>query len=267
MKRTGFTLVEIVVVIALIAMLMGILFPVLRASRQQAKAVKCGSNLKQLALALTIYEQENGAFPHGFDQHDMVPPPDGYIGNASYDFQGWWWFHFLNYVLEEKYDKNTILRCPSRKINDPGLKENILCGNYGVNRAICKDDLGFGTITGFDFIGKPLGLNHIRHPAGTLLISDSGYSLISWKGAVNTSGRIYENIKREEAFYVPGLRINSEREFSPDCERDAIVGRHPNKTVNVAFADGHVERIKADDLLVEKIDSDYSNRSPLWVPK
>ena len=58
MKRTGFTLVEIVVVIALIAMLMGILFPVLRASRQQAKAVKCGSNLKQLALALTIYEQE-----------------------------------------------------------------------------------------------------------------------------------------------------------------------------------------------------------------
>jgi len=50
-------------------------------------------------------------------------------------------------------------------------------------------------------------------------------------------------------------------------QQDAIYGRHPNKTVNVGFADGHVSRTKANDLFVEKTNDGYTNKSPLWVPK
>ena len=269
MRRTGFTLIELLVVISVIAMIIGILVPVLSTARQQAKVVVCGSNLKQLSLALIIYEQENETFPHGFDDltHGMGPPPSSYTGDAACDKQGWWWFQSSANSQGENFGKGSIVCCPSKRINDPELKKNVLCGNYGVNRSICKDSPGPTGIIGSEFVGTPLGLNQIRRPAQTLLIVDSGYSIISWRGAANAPGPFFDNPMREGAFYVPGLWINKERNLLPECERDAIDGRHPNKTVNVAFADGCISRVKADALFVEETDGGYSNCSPLWLPK
>lgn len=265
MRRVGFTLIELLVVIAIIAMLIAILVPALRASRQQTIAVVCGSNLKQLSLALTMYEQENETFPYGFDDSAFgtVIPPGGYPGSAARDLQGLWWFHFLAGTLRKNFDKGSIVWCPSRNVRNP----YVLCGNYGVNRSICKDALG---IIDSEFVGTPLGLNQIRSPAETLLLTDSGYSLISWRGASSESGPYFGNPRREGFFYVPGLMINNQRllegTISPGCERDAIGGRHPNKTVNIVFADGHLARLKADELFVEEASGSYSNRSPLWLP-
>ncbi len=267
MKRNGFTLIELLAVIATVAILIAITLPVLHISRQQARAAVCGSNLKQLTLTLIMYEHGNGTFPYAFVDSE-VEPPGGYVGKVSHgDDRGWWWFHFLAGSLGENFDKGTIFWCPSRNVKDPGVKTNILCGNYGVNRSICKHPEDIGEIE--EFTGIPLGLNQIRRPAKTLLIIDSGYSLISWRAAtdeLNALDQPFENIKREEAFYIPGLWINEQRTFSPACERDAIDGRHPNKTVNVGFVDGHIDHVKADDLFVEEAGGNYSNRSPLWLP-
>jgi len=266
MRGKAFTLVELIIVIAVIAVLMSILIPILHTAREQTREVMCGSNLKQLSLALTTYAQDNETFPQGFDDFSyfFIAPPGGYVGNAVYDKMGWWWFHFLADILLGDYEKGTILWCPSRCIQDAGSKENILCGNYGVNRAICKDAPGM--ISG-EFVGQSYSLYEIRRPVETLLIIDSGYSLISWRGATNASVQPFENTRREGSFYVPGLQINEDRVIFPGQEADAIGGRHLNKSVNVGLADGHLRRLKADDLLVEVIDGEYSNRSPLWLPK
>lgn len=265
MKRVGFTLVELLVVIAVIAILVAMVLPVARVVKQQAKAVMCKSNLKQLSTALTIYENENSIFPNGFDDlsHGQVGSPGGFPGTASRDKKGWWWFHFLAGTLGKNFEKGTVFWCPSRNTKEPF----VLCGNYGVNRSICKDALGITGIIGSEFVGTPLGLDQIRHPARTLLVIDSGYSLISWRGATNEDIQPFENPKRRGAFYVPGLAINKEREISPGFESDALNGRHPNRTVNVVFADGHSARLRADDLFVEEIDGKYTNRSPLWLPE
>jgi prepilin-type processing-associated H-X9-DG protein len=266
MKRSAFTLVELLVVIATIALLVAIFLPSLRSSRQQAEAALCSSNIKQLLCGLFSYETENQTLPYGFDNTPMNPPPDGYPGYIQYDRMGWWWFNQMDDYFSNANRTRTVVQCPSKRLRDIKFKNNILCGNYGVNRSICKsfDDRQSQRE---EFVGTPLRSSDIPHPGQTLLVVDSGYSIISWWHATDRPPVVLGKAVIEDTAYIPGLWINKDRNLWPGQEKDAIDGRHPNKTVNVGFADGHASRTKANDLFVEKTGDSYKNRSPLWVPK
>jgi prepilin-type N-terminal cleavage/methylation domain-containing protein/prepilin-type processing-associated H-X9-DG protein len=263
-RRSGFTLIELLVVLGIIAILIAILIPALQQTKDSAKAVICESNIKQLLIAMTSYETQNGTFPYGCDSNLLQlkgPPPGSWPGNAVYDKQGWWWFNRIADSIGKNSNRQSILWCPSRRVKDPGAKKNILCGNYGVNQIICKNSVGN---KGPEVIGLPMRSNQIPHPAATLLIIDSGYSTIMWWYATDKPPS-HLGSTMEDSAYVPGLWINT-RIFRPGVQSDARDGRHLNKGINTGFVDGHIEHKKADDFYVEKVGDECKNRSPLWSP-
>ena len=100
--RRGFTLVELLVVIAIIAVLLAMLLPALNKAREQARRVNCGSNLRQLSLMTFIYTTANsGHFPdwlnmsHTFDipaanYYDAgFGTPDTFSDTGRYDLIKW----------------------------------------------------------------------------------------------------------------------------------------------------------------------------------
>jgi prepilin-type N-terminal cleavage/methylation domain-containing protein len=99
--KTGFTLVELLVVIAVIAILIALLLPVLSSAKLKAHQTKCLSNVKQLALAGFMYANEHGK-PVLYDSTPGVP---GGIWMGS---------------LADYYAKNQALFvCPAAPLRQP----------------------------------------------------------------------------------------------------------------------------------------------------
>jgi prepilin-type N-terminal cleavage/methylation domain-containing protein len=86
-SRTGFTLIEVLVVVAIIALLVAILLPSLARARDQAQTTACASNLRQLHYAFTMYAHDNkGVYPGS--THDFGEDWLGYDNQGSADHHG-----------------------------------------------------------------------------------------------------------------------------------------------------------------------------------
>ncbi len=71
----GFTLVELLVVVAIIGILVSVLLPAVQAARESARRVQCQNQLRQLALATHEYHDAQLMFPSGVDQSLFLTPP------------------------------------------------------------------------------------------------------------------------------------------------------------------------------------------------
>jgi prepilin-type processing-associated H-X9-DG protein len=140
-SRVGFTLVELLVVIGIIALLISVLLPALTKAREAANAAVCMSNLRQFGIGLQIYSDQNkGSLPQkGPDGTALYPDPN-FFGSPSsnvigYDDPSIWfnaipplvngksWFQMVynDYAGGDKLPKagmRSIFICPSA--NDAG---------------------------------------------------------------------------------------------------------------------------------------------------
>lgn len=125
-RRAAFTLIELLIVIAIVAILAGLLLPALSRAKQKAYAIHCLNNKKQLQLAWLLYpvDYDDKLVPHGLN----IPiPPQPELGL-------WWAQGFLNYdggnsdntnilyLVDPQYAKlgpyskdPALYRCPSDK--------------------------------------------------------------------------------------------------------------------------------------------------------
>jgi prepilin-type N-terminal cleavage/methylation domain-containing protein/prepilin-type processing-associated H-X9-DG protein len=72
----GFTLVELLVVIAIIALLIALLLPAVQGARESARRVSCGNKIRQLAMGVASYEAQNEQFPTSASQWPEPPYRD-----------------------------------------------------------------------------------------------------------------------------------------------------------------------------------------------
>ncbi len=96
LRRTGFTLIEVLVVVAIIGLLVSILLPSLGRAREKTRELKCLSNLAQYGKAVGFYLN---------DTRDFIPPYYAHAKGAPY------WFQYLPFKYLGKVVDITI--CPS----------------------------------------------------------------------------------------------------------------------------------------------------------
>jgi len=92
--RRAFTLVEVLVVIAIIGTLVALLLPAVQAAREASRRAQCANNLKQVGLALLNYEGTKKALPPGYESQ--------FTSTGDDTGPGWGWCSFILPQMEEQ---------------------------------------------------------------------------------------------------------------------------------------------------------------------
>ena len=208
-KRTGFTLVELLVVISIICILAGMLLPALSKARNTTKAIACKNNLKQIGIGLNCYTVDyNGWISAATDSTEALilglrtGPIAPYLGFDKQDINEY-----------QKWNAKNVLNCPSN------TWQGGLCYiDYSANSNIHPVVLWSGAVQ--------KKLDSIRNPSAYISHGDS---------SIDSSRRAFD-------CFITGSSNH------PIMGAEKRMGFHHNNAANCVFVDGHVATVKFNDM-------------------
>jgi prepilin-type N-terminal cleavage/methylation domain-containing protein/prepilin-type processing-associated H-X9-DG protein len=229
MRRRGFTLVELLVVIGIIALLISILLPALNRAREKARQVQCASNLRQIGFGFLQYVNNNrGITPSSGDNGGHMPADWIYwYKNTKFDES----------VLAQYIGKPlnpAVFRCPSDELRshvDQGGNLGRYLYSYSMNWHFASNGWKHG-----EWFTPRVNISQVRRSSQKIVFVEEDERTIndgSWAPIV-----------------VSGY----------SSARDEIANRHDRRMGvdkaegrgNAGFLDGHV---------------DFIERSYAWVPE
>lgn len=264
-RFSGFTLVELLVVVGIISVLMAILLPALSRAREQARNVKCLSNLRQIGAAFAAYAVENKGY---------ICPGEYYNPAASgYAWNNWPICLFSNDYLSLRGTpgindppvEDTVLFCPSASESISSITTGVAAGTTTtLSPTSFTDPISTGAWrckSSFDglFYDTWYGMNGITYNGGNANVfpytsmnptlagqlPGAGLNVVhdsSHYGSHNfdvvPEKLTYTSASASTVLILDGIFMN----FSTNAYR--ISARHlQNRFTNVLFMDGHAESV------------------------
>jgi len=214
----GFTLVELLVVIGVIAVLIGVLLPALSKARRAANAAKCLSNLRSMQIAHWMYVGDNDGF--------IVQAGFSHGGHSAHEEVGWF------ETLQKYYQSKLLPRCPSDEsihwetpLTPGGELRNT---SYGINSFLDHEAVPWG--------GPYLKINQIRRHSVTIQFVEMAY-------AGEFAVADHPHIENWVGLNPPAIA-------NDQLQINAHGGRPKNRdaVANYGFLDGHAETLRFSDV-------------------
>lgn len=246
-RRKGFTLIELLVVIAIIALLVSILMPALGKAKEQAKAVACMSNQKQIVTAFKLYTSDW----------------DGRIMGMEYD-ERYWFNQIAPYLGDKNFRKDTggidgtkgvmqVGICHSTRVDEGRTQEtgtdkltwqfgsgtSKTYGSYGVNAYLLEDVHGYGG----NISSACPEANYFRSKsydtiAGDVPVLSDSVWVDSWPDGDGTVPTTDLTGSGWGSIDTPDFAHSKDKFMGRLC-----IDRH-SMAINVGFVDAHVEKSK-----------------------
>ena len=244
-RRIGFTLVELLVVIGIIALLISILIPVLGRARDQANKTACLSNIRQIGIAFRMYALNNKDWcpwgarldnPGGADL-----PADWIHWRSGINNQGLASSAIAPYLGGAGPGLEQVLRCPSDRLND---RISASTGQYRYNYSM---NMYYEPRKGF-YGGSQtdsVRFSTTRNASEKILLAEENEKTINDGFWAPGDGALTDTGWTVNWDWLSIRHDNSKKESEPAVPGTGPISRLPNKDKRgvVCFADGHADYI------------------------